>query len=142
MDGEGVQVVGQDRPAGPGPLPLVALQPAAPQPVAALEVADAPFGAGAVAGQPLASAPGAGLGTPGDERPPWCQRGRGLGGRARHKPPSTATSRGVRSSRSSSAAVCSSRRSSPGLPGALAAGSTYPRAPRRVLAVTSATWTT
>jgi hypothetical protein len=37
VDGEGVQVVGQDRPVGPDPLPLVALQPAAPQPVAALE---------------------------------------------------------------------------------------------------------
>jgi hypothetical protein len=57
-------------------------------------------------------------------------------------PQSSATSRGARPRRSSSIAVCSSRRFSPGLPGALATGRTNPRAPRRVLAVTSASWTT
>src|SRR5829696_6557728 len=56
VDGQGVQVVGQDRPAGPDSLALVTLQPAAAQVVAALEVADAALAAGAVAGQPPAGA--------------------------------------------------------------------------------------
>jgi len=51
LHGEGVQVVGQDRPAGPDPLAFVASQPAASQPIAALEVADAALTAGAVAGR-------------------------------------------------------------------------------------------
>ena len=54
MDGEGVEVVGQDRPAGPNPLSLVAFEAAAPQPAAAFEVAAAALGAGAKSG------PGAG----------------------------------------------------------------------------------
>src|SRR4029450_6116243 len=59
-DGQGVQVGGQDRPAGPDPLALITLQPAAAQVVAALEVADAALAAGAVAGQPPAGAAGGG----------------------------------------------------------------------------------
>src|SRR5919201_2275583 len=85
LDGEGVQVVGQDRPAGPDPLALVTLEAAAPQVVAALEVADAALAAGAVASQPPAGAPGARLGPPGDERPRGRQPGQGLLGRAGHE---------------------------------------------------------
>ena len=51
-DGQGVEVVGQDAPSGPGLLAVIALQPAAAHAVAAFEVADASFGAGAVALQP------------------------------------------------------------------------------------------
>jgi hypothetical protein len=51
--GEGVEVVGEDRPAGPRPHPVVALEPRAAQAVAAFEVADAALGAGAVAGSAL-----------------------------------------------------------------------------------------
>jgi hypothetical protein len=83
VDGQGVQVVSQDRPAGPDPLALVALQAAAPQPVAAFEVADAPLAAGSVAGQPLAGASGTGLGASGDERRRGCKPSQGLLGRAR-----------------------------------------------------------
>src|SRR5215204_2446811 len=85
VDGQGVQVVGQDRPAGPDSLALVTLQPAAAQVVAALEVADAALAAGAVAGQPPAGAAGAGLGPSRDERPGGCQPGQGLGGGAWHE---------------------------------------------------------
>src|SRR5215216_6701595 len=85
VDGQGVQVIGQDRPAGPDPLALVALEAAAAQVVAALEMADAALAAGAVAGQPPAGAAGAGLGPSRDERPGGCQRGQGLGGRAWHE---------------------------------------------------------
>ena len=67
-DGEGVEVVGQDRPGGPGLLALIALQPAAAKAVAAFEVADAAFGAGAVALQSALGASGARLLAPGDEQ--------------------------------------------------------------------------
>ena len=50
-DGEGVKVVGEDRPSGPGLHPVVVLQAAAAQSVAAFEVADPPFAAGPVAGE-------------------------------------------------------------------------------------------
>src|SRR5512132_1308548 len=86
MDGEGVQVVGQDRPAGPDPLALVTLEAAASQPVAALELADTALAAGAVASQAPAGASGALLGAPRDERARGRQPGQGLGGRAGHKP--------------------------------------------------------
>ena len=66
-DGQRVEVVGQDAPSGPGLLTLIALQAAAAHPVAAFEVADASFGAGAVALQAALRAPGAGLLAPGDE---------------------------------------------------------------------------
>jgi hypothetical protein len=85
VDGQGVQVVGQDRPAGPDSLALVTPQAAAAQVVAALEVADAALAAGAVAGQPPAGAAGAGLGPSRDERPGGCQPGQGLGGGAWHE---------------------------------------------------------
>src|SRR5919201_6389580 len=119
LDGEGVQVVGQDRPAGPDPLALVTLEAAAPQVVAALEVADAALAAGPVAGQPLAGASGAGLGPPGDERPRRCQACQGLLGRTRHEAAIQRDLTRARPRRFSSAAVCSSRRFSPGLPGGL-----------------------
>src|SRR5919106_4324296 len=75
VDGEGVEVVGQDRPAGPDPLALVASQAAAAQPIAAFEVADAALAAGAVAGQAPAGAAG------GPVRPP--RGGEPCGGGAR-----------------------------------------------------------
>src|SRR5947209_12761747 len=58
-DGEGVAVVGEDRPLSPDPLAFVAFQPAAVQPVTALEVADPALGPGSVAPQP----PGGALGS-------------------------------------------------------------------------------
>ncbi len=48
-DGQGVEVVGEDAPSGPGLLAVIAFEAAAVQAVAAFEVADASFGAGAVA---------------------------------------------------------------------------------------------
>src|SRR3954447_12793819 len=69
VDGERVEVVGEDRPAGPDPLALVALQPAAAQPVAALEVADAALGTGAEAREALAGAARAGFVAAGHEHP-------------------------------------------------------------------------
>src|SRR4051794_32084356 len=75
VDGERVEVVGKDRPAGPDPLAGVALQAAAAQPVAPFEVADAPFGAGAIARQSLAGAPRAGLVAAGHEYPLRSERG-------------------------------------------------------------------
>ena len=48
-DGECVEVVGEDRPACPDLLSLVAFESAAVESVAAFEVADAAFGSGAVA---------------------------------------------------------------------------------------------
>src|SRR5215204_2280111 len=142
VDGQGVQVVGQDRPAGPDSLALVTLQPAAAQVVAALEVADAALAAGAVAGQPPAVRR-----EPGSARPEMnvlvgASLARVWAVGPGTKPPSRATSRGRRPRRSSSAAVWASRRFSAGLPAAVAAGSRYPRAPRPVLAVTSASWAT
>jgi hypothetical protein len=55
-DGECVGVVGEDRPAGPDLLALLAFQSAAVEAVAAFEVADSAFGAGAVAGEASLSA--------------------------------------------------------------------------------------
>src|SRR3954454_13455356 len=60
-DGERVGVVGQDRPFSPDLLALVALEPAAVQRIAALEVADSSLGAGAVAPQPASAASRFGL---------------------------------------------------------------------------------
>ena len=48
LDGEGVEVVGEDSPAGPGSGAVVASEPTSAHPVAAFEVADAAFVAGAV----------------------------------------------------------------------------------------------
>src|ERR1700740_1656176 len=66
-DGEGVSVVGQDRPTGPDLPAGVALETAAVQAVAAFEVADPALGACAVARQSALSTPAAGLLAPGDE---------------------------------------------------------------------------
>src|SRR6188472_606857 len=60
-DGERVEVVGEDAPAGRDLLAVMPLQAAAAQPVAALEVADAALAAGAVPGLALAGASGSGL---------------------------------------------------------------------------------
>src|SRR5256885_761319 len=67
LDGEGVEVVGQDRPAGPGPGAVVASEAAAAQTVAALEVADPALAAGAVAGQALLGPARRRVLSPGDE---------------------------------------------------------------------------
>jgi hypothetical protein len=58
------------------------------------------------------------------------------------KPPSSATSRGLSRSRASSATVAGSSSLSFGEPIWLAAGRISPRAPRRVFAVSSASWKT
>ena len=50
-EGEGVEVVGQDRPGGPGTGAGVALEPGSVEAVASFEVADAAFGADAELGQ-------------------------------------------------------------------------------------------
>jgi hypothetical protein len=72
-DGEGVSVVGEDRPSGPGLLAFVAFEPGSVQAVAAFEVADSAFGAGSVALQPSLGALGAGLLAAGDEHSLWVQ---------------------------------------------------------------------
>ena len=48
-DGEGVSVVGQDRPSGPDLAAFVAFEAGSIHPVAAFEVTDPAFGAGSVA---------------------------------------------------------------------------------------------
>src|SRR5439155_25220279 len=80
--GVGVEVVGERRPAGPDPLAVVALQAAALGSVAALEVADAALGAGAVALLAALGASRPGLLAAGDEDPLWCQWRQRLAGRA------------------------------------------------------------
>ena len=77
-----VEVVGQRRPAGPDPLALVALQAAALESVASLEVADAALGAGAVALLAALGASRPGLLAAGDEDPFGCQGRQRLAGRA------------------------------------------------------------
>ena len=66
-DGEGVGVVGQDRPLSPDPPPLVAFQAGSVQPVAAFEVADPALLASAVAPQPACAALGGWLLAASDE---------------------------------------------------------------------------
>lgn len=66
-DGEGVKVVCEDCPSGPGLHPRVALQSAAAQPVAALEVADATLRARAVTPQAPLGPPRTGLLAASDE---------------------------------------------------------------------------
>ena len=68
-DGEGVSVVGQDRPSRPDLLALVAFETGSVHPVAAFEVADRAFGPGPVVLQPSLGAAGAGLLAAGDEPP-------------------------------------------------------------------------
>src|ERR1041384_5434860 len=84
-DGERVGVVGQDRPFSPDLLALVTLEPAAVQPVAALEVADPALGAGPVAPQAPAGAREAGVLAAGDEHALWLERGQCVVGRAGHE---------------------------------------------------------
>src|SRR4051794_33006747 len=80
--GEGVGVVGEDRPLSPDLLAVGALEAAAVQAVAALEVADAALLAGAVAREPPPGAAGAGLLAPSDEHPLGRQVPQRFGGRA------------------------------------------------------------
>ena len=68
-DGQRVEVVGEDAPSAPGLLAVIAFEAAAAHAVAAFVVADASFGAGAVALPPALGASGAGLLAPGDEDP-------------------------------------------------------------------------
>src|SRR3954452_1221370 len=84
-DGEGVEVVGEDRPLGPDLLPVVALQTAAVQPVAAFEVADAAFCPGSVSLHPPLGASGAGLLAAGDEQSVGRQAGEAAVGRSGHE---------------------------------------------------------
>src|SRR4051812_34244746 len=58
-DGERVEVVGQDRPGGPGSRAAMALEAGALEPVAAFEVADAALDAHPKAGEASVGAPGA-----------------------------------------------------------------------------------
>src|SRR5215203_4211923 len=117
VDGEGVEVVGQDRPASPDPLALVASQAAAPQPIAPLEVADPSLAASAVAGQAPAGAPGARLGPPRDVRPGRCEPGQRLLGRPGREPAVQGDLAGSKPQGASSATVWSRSWCSPGLPG-------------------------
>jgi hypothetical protein len=55
-DGEGVEVVGEDRPRGPDLHPVIALEPGAAHAVAAFEMADAALDPGAVARSAFAGA--------------------------------------------------------------------------------------
>ena len=81
-DGEGVKVVGGDRPGVPGAQSVLALQPGSVEPVFAFEVADAAFGAGAVAREAALGASRAGLLAAGDEHALGVQAGERLEGRA------------------------------------------------------------
>ena len=66
-DGEGVEVVGEDSPGGPGLLAVVAFEAAAGLPVTAFEVTDAAFAADAVARKAPIGASGTGGLAAGDE---------------------------------------------------------------------------
>ena len=68
-DGEGVGVVGQDRPSGPDLAAFVSLQAGSVQALAAFEVTDPAFGAGSVALQAPLRLAAAGLSAAGDEHP-------------------------------------------------------------------------
>ena len=87
-DGEGVSVVGQDRPSGPDLAAFVAFESASVQAVAAFEVTYSAFGAGSVTLQPALGASAAGLLAAGDEHPVWIQVVvfERLAGRARVEP--------------------------------------------------------
>src|ERR1039458_4140407 len=66
-DGEGVKVVGGDRPGVPGAHPVLALEPGSVESLFAFEVADAALRADAVARQAALGAPRPGLLAAGDE---------------------------------------------------------------------------
>src|SRR5215216_3577358 len=68
-DGEGVKVVGEDRPSGPGLHPVVVLEPRAAHAVAAFDVADPALAAGPVSRESSLRSSAAGLLAAGDERP-------------------------------------------------------------------------
>ena len=131
------KVVGQDRPAGPGLLALIAFEPAAAQAVAAFEVTDAPFGTGAVALQPALGASGAGLLAPGDEHPLGRELFERLGRRGQRE---ATVQRDLAWCEPKLLELADGRGSSvfsPGLPGSEAAGTIKPRASRLVFGVTS-----
>src|SRR5438045_2740119 len=65
-DGEGVEVVGEDRPGRPGPGAMVAFEARSAQAVSAFEVADASFDADAKAREAPVGAARAGRLTAGD----------------------------------------------------------------------------
>src|SRR5215218_3116438 len=79
--GVGVEVVGERAPAGPDLLAFVAFEAAAAHAVAALEVADAAFGAGSVALHSALGAARAELLAAGDEDALGCDLGEAVGGR-------------------------------------------------------------
>lgn len=66
-DGEGVKVVGRDRPGVPGACPVLAFEPGSVESVFAFEVADAAFDADAVARETPLRSPRPGLLAPGNE---------------------------------------------------------------------------
>src|ERR1039458_1693321 len=68
-DGEGVKVVGGDRPGVPGAHPVLALESGSVESVFAFEVADAAFRADAVAREAALGAPRPGLLAASDEHP-------------------------------------------------------------------------
>src|SRR3954451_18394567 len=81
-DGERVEVVGEDRPGGPGAGALVAFQTGSAQAVAAFEVADAALGADPEPGESPVGLARAGRLASGDERSVWGRQvlGDGAGG--------------------------------------------------------------
>ncbi len=72
-DGQGVSVVGQDRPSGPDLVALVAFEARSAHAVAVSEVPDPAFCAGSVALQPSLGSAAARLLAAGDEHPPRVQ---------------------------------------------------------------------
>ena len=68
-DGEGVEIVGEDRPSGPDPHSVIAFESGAPQPVAAFEVTDAALDPGPVARAAFAGLAAAGFVAAGDLDP-------------------------------------------------------------------------
>ena len=77
-DGEGVKVVGGDRPGVPGAHPVLAFESGSVESVFAFEVADAAFGAGSVAREAPLCSPRSGLLAPGDEHTLWGEAGERL----------------------------------------------------------------
>src|ERR1700692_3186981 len=79
-DREGVKVVGEDRPGGPGVHSNLSLQSGSPQPVAALEVTDPALGSCAVSAESPLGSFGAGLLAAGDEHTVGCNLFERFGG--------------------------------------------------------------
>src|SRR3954451_20334732 len=91
-EAEGVEVVGEDRPGGPGARAGVAFQARSVEPVASFEVTDAALGAAAESGKsPVGLARARGR-VSADEQSLWFGQMRAP--RAGLKPPSSAISRG------------------------------------------------